>query len=71
MSRDAEGKPLPLDCVCDGKVPYCPPCLFRYAIGLRIAHPDSLSVGLLKRRIPRLTGREAAILLEATRRITF
>jgi len=60
---------VPLDCICDGRWPYCPVCLISLAIRLRFAHPDSLSVSMLKRRIPRLSGREAAILVEATKRI--
>lgn len=58
-----------IDCTCDGLAPYCPPCLVSLAFALRRDHPDSLSVSMLKRRIPRLTGREAALLLEASRRI--
>ena len=58
-----------IDCTCDGLAPYCPPCLVTIAFSLRRDHPDSLSVSMLKRRIPRLGGREAAILLEASRRI--
>lgn len=57
----------PLDCTCDGRWPYCPVCLIGLAIRLRIAHPNSLSIAILKRRIPRISGREAAILLEATK----
>ena len=34
---------------------------------MRRDHPDSLSVSMLKRRIPRLTGHEAALLVEASR----
>jgi len=59
----------PVDCICDGKVPFCAVCLVGIAVSLRVQHPDSLSVGLLKRRIPRLSGREAAILVEATKRL--
>lgn len=57
------------DCTCDGIAPYCAPCLVSLAVVMRRDHPDSLSVSMLKRRIPRLGGREAAILLEATRRL--
>lgn len=57
------------ECTCDGIAPFCPPCVVTLAVHLRRAHPDSLSVSMLKRRIPRLGGREAAILLEATRRL--
>lgn len=58
------------DCTCDGVAPFCPPCLISLAIALRRAHPDTLSIAMLKRRIARLGGREAAILLEATRRVS-
>lgn len=57
------------ECTCDGVTPFCPPCTVAIAMSLRRDHPDSLSVSMLKRRIPRLGGREAAILLEATRRL--
>jgi len=36
---------------------------------MRRDHPDSLSVSMLKRRIPRITGHEAALLVEASRHI--
>lgn len=58
-----------IDCTCDGIPPLCAPCLVTLAFVLRRDHPDSLSVSMLKRRIPRLGGREAAILLEASKRI--
>jgi hypothetical protein len=58
-----------LDCECDGIPPLCPVCLVRMAVTMRRQHPDTLSVSMLKRRVPRLSGREAAILVEATRRI--
>ncbi|KKN46050.1 hypothetical protein LCGC14_0676690 [marine sediment metagenome] len=57
------------DCICDGKAPWCSVCLVSVAFRMRNEHPDTLSVSMLKRRIPRLTGREAAILLEATQRL--
>jgi len=43
--------------------------LVRAAAILAQAHPQTLSISMLKRRIPALTGREAAILLEAMRRL--
>ena len=55
------------DCWCDGEAPWCPPCLVGVAVALRIAHPDSLSVGMLRRRIPRISGREAMLLVVATK----
>jgi len=59
----------PPDCTCDGKAPWCPVCLLKAATLLRIAHPEAVSIAMLRRHIPRLSGREASILLEATRRI--
>lgn len=60
---------LPPDCTCDGKTPWCPVCLVRAAITMRSHHPGTLSISMLKRRVPRITGREAALLLEATKYI--
>ena len=60
---------LPPDCTCDGKAPLCPPCLMGLALVMRFDHPDTLSVSMMKRRIPRITGREAALLIEATKYI--
>jgi len=60
---------LPPDCTCDGKTPWCPACLVSAVIVMRLAHPDTLSISMLKRRVPRITGREAALLLEATKSI--
>jgi hypothetical protein len=57
----------PLNCTCDGRGPACPCCLAAYAIVMRRNHPDTLSVGMLRRRSPELTGREAAILIETTK----
>jgi len=58
---------LPADCVCDGLFPLCAVCLVRSACALRLAHPQTLSVAILKRRVGDITGREAAILLEASK----
>lgn len=57
------------DCICDGKAPLCASCLVSIAFVMRRDHPETLSIAMLKRRIPRLTGREAAVLLEATKRL--
>ena len=57
------------ECVCDGKAPWCPPCLVTAATVMRLEHGERLSVAMLKRRIPRLPDREAALLLEATKRL--
>ena len=56
-------RPSP-DCTCDGVAPYCPPCLVASAMVMRREHPGTLSVSMLKRRIPQLSGREAALMLE-------
>lgn len=58
---------LPMDCVCDGHFPLCAVCLVRQACALRLEHPVSLSVAMLKRHVGAITGREAAILLEASK----
>lgn len=58
---------LPLDCICDGHFPLCAVCLLKTACALRLQHPATLSVAMLKRRVGDITGREAAILLEASK----
>jgi hypothetical protein len=57
------------DCYCrvPGSPPRCPPCIASAAAQMRREHPNSLSVSMLKRRLPDLTGHEAALMLEATR----
>ena len=55
------------DCFCDGRTPRCPICVVAIAVRLRLDHIETLSVSMLKRRIPEITGREAAYLVEATR----
>ncbi len=55
------------DCFCDGRVPWCPICVVAVATRMRLDHLETLSVSMLRRRIPGLTGREAAYLVEATR----
>ena len=55
------------DCFCDGKVPWCPACVVAIVVQMRRDHPDTLSISMLKRRIPRITGHEAALLVEASR----
>lgn len=56
------------ECVCTGQPPLCVPCLLAMAVQMRQAHPDTLSISMLKRRIPDIRdGREAWLLLEATR----
>lgn len=57
-----------MDCYCDGHDPLCAVCLLKTACALRLAHPSTLSIAMLKRRVgARVSGREAAILLEASK----
>lgn len=58
---------MSLDCICDGQAPLCAACCLKTAIALRLDHPKTLSVAMLKRRVPGITGREAALLLEASK----
>jgi hypothetical protein len=57
------------DCYCrePGSPPRCPPCITSAAAQMRRDHPDTLSVSMLKRRLPDVTPHEAALLLEASR----
>lgn len=57
------------ECTCDGTAPWCPPCLVGAAIQMWLEHLNTLSVPMLKRRIPKLRGREAALLLEFTKHL--
>lgn len=59
--------PLPLNCTCDGRAPTCLACHAAHAVAMRVEHPDSLSVSMLRRRNPELSRREAALLVEITR----
>ena len=59
-----------IDCFCEeGQTPPCPPCVVAMATQMRLEHYDNLSLSMLKRRIPGISGREAAVLVEATRNI--
>ncbi len=58
------------DCICDGVPPWCASCVVRLAMGLRFEHGETVSVSMLKRRIPLLTGRQASLVLEATKLAT-
>ena len=69
MRRPAR-KSQSLDCTCDGHVPFCPVCLVQMACAMRIAHPSTLSIAMLKRRIVGIDGRTAALLLEASKLYT-
>ena len=70
LVSESEMRPCqPLDCSCGGVPSLCPVCLVSLAVYMRREHPDSLSVGMLKRRLPGISGREAALLLEVSRRI--
>lgn len=59
----------PLDCICAGERTFCAPCTIALAIAMKREHPDSLSVAMLKRRLPGISGREAAVLIEVTRHL--
>ncbi len=59
---------LPMDCYCDGHDPLRAVCLLKMAYALRAQHGRNLSLATIKRRVgARVTGREAAILLEASK----
>ncbi len=59
-----------LDCICaKGQEPWCHVCTVATAMQMRAEHPDTLSVSMLQRRIPKLDGYVAAVLVEATKRI--
>ena len=60
-------KTLPHDCTCSGIPSRCPACLIRYAVHFRRLHPYSLSVAMIRRRLPELGHREAALLVELSR----
>ena len=59
------------DCFCrvPGQPPRCPPCVVAAATQMRFEHPDTLSVAMLRRRLPDITPHEAALLVEATKRM--
>ena len=62
--------PRVLDCICaKEQEPWCPMCVVGAAMQMRGEHPDTLSVSMLQRRIPKLDGYTAAILIEATKRM--
>ena len=71
MARNAVSEVMrpSLDCQCSGTRSWCPGCLISMAIGMRREHPTSLSVAMLKRRLTGISGREAALLLEISRRV--
>lgn len=56
-------------CICDGVGSLCAACIVAYAVQMWRDHPDSLSPSMLKRRIRGLRGREAALLVEFTKRL--
>ncbi|KKM17075.1 hypothetical protein LCGC14_1679400 [marine sediment metagenome] len=56
-----------LDCYCGPDDGRCPVCVVAIATRLRHDHPETLSVSMLKRRIPGITGREAMFLVEMSR----
>lgn len=56
------------DCTCPGQAPTCPACVAGIAIQMRYEHPDSLSVNMLKRRLPpHVSGFTAAVAIECTK----
>lgn len=57
----------PRDCICGGDTPRCHVCLAAIVVGLRVAHPNSISVGMVRQKVPEITGREAAIAIELMR----
>ena len=59
----------PPDCYCGPDKSWCPICVVAVAFRMRHEHPDSLSVNMMKRRIPGITGREAMYLMLATEAI--
>lgn len=58
-----------LDCLCDGVGSLCAACIVAYAVKMWRDHPDSLTPSMLKRRIRGLRGREAALLVEFSKRL--
>ena len=66
---DVEPLATGLDCECDGEAPWCAVCVATVALRLRHEHPLSVSVAMLRRRIPGLSGREGALLLGIMRHI--
>lgn len=58
------------DCFCaEGSVPWCPVCVVGVATQMRYDHPETLSISMLRRRIPGITGYMAALLVEATKKM--
>ena len=55
------------DCICDGVAPWCSPCVIAVAMWLHREHGETVSISMLKRRIPLLTGRQASLVMEATK----
>ncbi len=59
-----------LDCICaKGQQPLCPACTVAIAVQMRYEHLETLSPSMLQRRLPKLEGYVAAILVEATKRM--
>jgi len=55
------------DCYCGPDGDWCPICVVTVAAKMRHEHPETLSVSMIKRRIPNITGREAVYLLEMSK----
>ena len=62
-------KRTPPDCICDGEAPRCHVCLVASTVAVYRGLGDKFSIGRLKRSIPQLSGREAALMTEAMRYI--
>ena len=57
-----------LDCYCPKNAPLtCAVCRVRMAMSRRRKHQTTLSVSMLRRRLPDLDGETAMVLLEATK----
>lgn len=62
----------PRNCQCDGMGDPCITCLVGAAMGMRVQYSrEILSVGFVRKKLPWLSGREAAIVLEAMRYTDF
>ena len=61
------------DCTCaEGQVPWCASCAVSVAFSLWLEHGGNLThddIGTLRRRIPKINGYVAAILIECMKRL--
>lgn len=58
----------PVDCECDGIPSLCPACLIRFAVTYERQRGQRLSIAMIRRRVPGLGHREAALLVEFSKR---